>query len=271
MFFKRFRGIYVINLHTRIIYIYILRTTHLATLYLIQIFGVIASLLQTRFISHRHPLPDSPPDSSSEHPYSPQENCENNLNATENIYSSLGQQIYKPTLLNPIITDNLIIGSHIVVSEPSTDSHLLENGTILQDNRLLDNENLRTGTNGLLNGRLLQENDTNLLNERMIISEGNIDSNQQNFVDNCQRNDNLLRRNTSNDLVLIKSSGESPLVHLGFNANVDMSQIPQQNCEAPPMENIVYTNLQNVSKKRKLSQDVPLVKSEPGIRDFYSQ
>lgn len=226
---------------------------------------------------YRHSLPDSPPDSSSEHPYSPQENCESNMNTTENIYTSLGQQIYKPTLLNPILTDNLIIGSHIVVSEPNTESHLLENGNILQDNRLLDTEDLRNSTN-ILNGRLLQENDSTLLSERIILPDGNLESNRQlligattnensqNFVETCQRNDNLLRRNT-NELLLVKNAAEfdkTQLVHLGYNTNVDMPPITQ-NCD-PPMENIqaVYTNLQNVSKKRKLSQDVPLVKSEPG-------
>ncbi|GJQ75423.1 hypothetical protein Trydic_g23591 [Trypoxylus dichotomus] len=221
-----------------------------------------------------HSLPDSPPDSSSEHPYSPQENCENNLTTPENIYTSLGQQIYKSTLLNPILTDNLVIGSHIVVSEPNPESHLLENSSILQDNRLLDGEELRNGTN-ILNGRLLQENDSSLLGDRIILQDGNIESNRQlligsgssensqNFVENCQRNDNLLRRNT-NELLLVKNANEfdkTQLVHLGYNANVEMPSIPQ-NCD-PPMENIqaVYANLQ--PKKRKLSQDVPLVKSEP--------
>ncbi|KAK9746271.1 NDT80 / PhoG like DNA-binding family [Popillia japonica] len=140
-----------------------------------------------------HSLPDSPPDSSSEHPYSPQENCESNMNTTENIYTSLGQQIYKPTLLNPILTDNLIIGSHIVVSEPNTESHLLENGNILQDNRLLDTEDLR--------------NSTNILNEsnRQLLIGATTNENSQNFVETCQRNDNLLRRNT-NELLLVKNA-----------------------------------------------------------------
>lgn len=125
-------------------------------------------------------MPESPPDSSSEHPYSPQEPCEH---PAETIYTTLGGQpaLYKPTLLNPIMSDNLILGSHIVVSAESND-------------QLLDNENMLGDT-------------TNLL---------------------------------------------------GFN-----HAPPAQLCEPQTLDNIVYTNLQNAPKKRKLSQDVTHVKSEP--------
>ncbi|XP_022907094.1 myelin regulatory factor-like protein isoform X1 [Onthophagus taurus] len=80
-----------------------------------------------------HSLPESPPDSSSEHPYSPQETCEQISTPSDAIYSTLGhQQIYKPTLLNPILSNNLIIDSHIVVSDSNPEG-LLENGALLQD------------------------------------------------------------------------------------------------------------------------------------------
>ncbi|XP_065166491.1 myelin regulatory factor isoform X3 [Atheta coriaria] len=71
-----------------------------------------------------HSLPDSPPDSSSEHPYSPSETTDANAlqqqqqSPQDAIYTTLQQaNIYKPQILNPIISDNLILGSHIVVSE----------------------------------------------------------------------------------------------------------------------------------------------------------
>lgn len=86
----------------------------------------------------RHSLPESPPDSSSEHPYSPQDTCEQQIGQPEAIYTTLGQPLYKQqNLLNPIMTDNLILGSHIVVSE-NADGHLLDNGGILMsDGRII--------------------------------------------------------------------------------------------------------------------------------------
>lgn len=61
------------------------------------------------------------------------------------------------------------------------------------------------------------------------------------------------------------------LVHLGYNPGIDVG-IARPNIEnslcggEPGLDNIqtVYTNLQSAPKKRKLSQDSPLVKSEPG-------
>lgn len=71
-------------------------------------------------------MPESPPDSSSEHPYSPQD--------PETIYTTLGQPtLYKPGLLNPIMSDNLILGSHIVVSSENPESSLLDNGNIIMN------------------------------------------------------------------------------------------------------------------------------------------
>lgn len=58
------------------------------------------------------------------------------------------------------------------------------------------------------------------------------------------------------------------MVHLSYNHNIENLQrtnlennICEQSLESIPG---VYTNLQSASKKRKLSQDSPLVKSEPG-------
>lgn len=206
----------------------------------------------------------------------------------------MGQPLYKTNLLNPIITDNLILSSHIVVTEQSNDNQLLDNGNILQD-RLLDSQNI-------LNGRLITENLQSHQQEQNLILDGNNiqqtqqqtadnnrqqqqqqqiliqtqsstnDGNQQNYVD--QRDPNLIRRNP-NDILLVKNNGDydkTQLVHLGFNPNIDTMQIQRTSldnnniCNANNLDNIaVYTNLQNANpKKRKLSQDIPLVKSEPG-------
>ncbi|KAF5290050.1 hypothetical protein FQA39_LY14831 [Lamprigera yunnana] len=213
-----------------------------------------------------HSLPESPPDSSSEHPYSPQDSCDPPISTSEAIYTSLGQPIYKPNILNPIISDNLILGSHIVVTDQNSDSQLLESEGILQDARILVNE-VHSDSN-LLHNRILVSDDAN----RQIVIQNNSDSNQ-NYTDRtvllegCPRGE--VRR--ANDLLLVKNGDyeKSSLVHLGFTSNIDM-QIPQRQhvensiCENN-LENIqaVYTNLQNAPKKRKLSQDLPLVKSEP--------
>lgn len=120
-----------------------------------------------------HSLPESPPDSSSEHPYSPQDGCEAPIAAPESIYTNLTQGIYKPTILSPILTDNLILGSHIVVTDQSNDQQILDNGSILQDNRLL------VGGNGttILSNRIIQDNlqnDPGILQDRMILPENNV-------------------------------------------------------------------------------------------------
>ncbi|XP_025834223.1 myelin regulatory factor [Agrilus planipennis] len=236
-----------------------------------------------------HALPESPPDSSSEHPYSPQDSCDPPISSSDSMYTTLEQPLYKTNLLNPIITDNLILGSHIVVTDHNTDPQLIENGTILTDGRLLVNDDLRTSQN-LLQNRIIQGNETSLLHEhRMLLQDNSLsDSNRQiliqnsgnsnqNYpertlmIDGCPRAEGLTRRN-GNDIVLVKNGDyEKPqLVHLGISPSIDMQQIgtraTMENplCE-PGLDNIqnVYTNLQNSSKKRKLSQDSPLVKSEP--------
>lgn len=63
---------------------------------------------------------------------------------------------------------------------------------------------------------------------------------------------------------------EKSIVHLGYNniENIQRNNIEDNICEQN-LENIqtVYTNL-STAKKRKLSQDQPLVKSEPGIQQI---
>ncbi|XP_063925121.1 myelin regulatory factor isoform X2 [Zophobas morio] len=180
-----------------------------------------------------HSLPESPPDSSSEHPYSPQEGCEGSINPSDNIYTTLGQSIYKPTsIINPMLGDNLILGSHIVVAEQNGEP-LIENGNILQDGRIIVNQN-----DALLPERIIMPED----NRQILL--GNGDSNQ-NFTERGIYKENEFEKNH--------------LVHLGYNSTIENNI-----CE-PNLENIqtVYTNLQSAPKKRKLSQDSPLVKSEP--------
>lgn len=182
-----------------------------------------------------------------------------------------------------------------MVTDQNSESQLFDNGTILQDNRILVNDDLRNNAN-LLTSRILQENvhpDSNLLQDRILLTDpsisehnrpiiihSNSDANQ-NFNDrsvlleNCTRTEN--RRN-GNDLLLVKNTefDKNQLLHLGFNSNLEM-QLPQrQNLDTVICENsidgiqTVYTNLQNVpnSKKRKLSQESPCVKSEPGLNLF---
>lgn len=111
---------------------------------------------------YRHSLPESPPDSSSEHPYSPQDGCEPPIAAsTDAIYTNLTQTIYKPTILNPILADNLILGSHIVVTDQNNEQ-LIDNGGILQDGRLL----VPNGA-GLMNNRII-EGDGGMLQDRIL-------------------------------------------------------------------------------------------------------
>ncbi|XP_044261502.1 myelin regulatory factor isoform X3 [Tribolium madens] len=170
-----------------------------------------------------HSLPESPPDSSSEHPYSPQEGCEPSMNPSETLYTTLGPNIYKPgSIIGPMLSDNLILGSHIVVAEQNGDQ-LIENGNILQDGRIMQDA-----------GLMIPED-----NRQILLTNG--DSNQ-NFTDRG-----------------MYKGDENHLVHLGYSPAIENNL-----CE-PNLDNIqtVYTNLQSAPKKRKLSQDSPLVKSEP--------
>jgi hypothetical protein len=179
-----------------------------------------------------HSLPESPPDSSSEHPYSPQEGCEPAINPSDNIYTTLGPNMYKPaSIINPMLGDNLILGSHIVVAEQNGDQ-LIENGNLLQDGRMI-----------------VSQPDAGLLQERIIMPEDN----RQILLSNGDSNQNFTTRT-------IYKGDDNHLVHLGYNPAIEGNL-----CE-PNLDNMqtVYTNLQSAPKKRKLSQDSPLVKSEPG-------
>ena len=132
-----------------------------------------------------------------------------------------------------MLGDNLILGSHIVVAEQNGEP-LIENGNILQDGRIIVNQN-----DALLPERIIMPED----NRQILL--GNGDSNQ-NFTERGIYKENEFEKNH--------------LVHLGYNSTIENNI-----CE-PNLENIqtVYTNLQSAPKKRKLSQDSPLVKSEPG-------
>lgn len=205
----------------------------------------------------RHSLPESPPDSSSEHPYSPQDTCEQNLNTSETIYTTLGQPMYKPTLLNPIITDNLILGPHIVVTDQNSEQNLLENGGILI------NDDLRSSQT-LINNRIIPENIASDAGP-MILPEAEANRQQQILVQPASDTNQNYAERSDTALLRLMKNGEyekSQLVHLGFGSNVDIApSICESNLEN--MQN-VYTNLQNAPKKRKISQEAPLVKSEPG-------
>lgn len=139
-----------------------------------------------------HVLPDSPPDSGSEHPYSPQESCDQPINQ-EIIYTTLGNSthLYKTdsSILSPILADNLILSGSIVVPTHRHQSLLEENRLIVQnpgdapaptDPRLLvPNQDERLMTNlthldGLTDGRhmIITTPDTTE-NNRIIIQPGN--------------------------------------------------------------------------------------------------
>lgn len=76
-------------------------------------------------------------------------------------------------------------------------------------------------------------------------------------------------QNFDNRNIYKNESYDKNIVHLGYTStnieNLPRAGIENNICEQN-IENIqnVYTNL-SVPKKRKLSQDSPLVKSEPGI------
>lgn len=183
------------------------------------------------------------------------------------------------------ISNNIILGSHIVVTEQNGENRLLDNGNIMQE-RILVGDELRSGN--ILNGRIIQDNlpsDSNLMQERLLLSDGTISEGERQvliqtnhesnppYIENCPRTEANLIRNNNNGVLLINKPEEfdkQQLLHLGFNPNVEMQIPARQNldtviCDNNEIENMqaVYTNLQSAPKKRKLSQDVPLVKSEP--------
>lgn len=148
-----------------------------------------------------------------------------------------------------MLSDNLILGSHIVVAEQNADQ-LIENGNILQDGRII----------------VSQSDTTTLLPDRIILpGETGIADNRQILLANSEPTQNFAERSVYKGDEFDKNH----LVHLGYNTGLDAT-IARTNIEGGLCDNgldgiaTVYTNLQNVSKKRKLSQDSPLVKSEPG-------
>ncbi|KAJ8939737.1 hypothetical protein NQ314_011023 [Rhamnusium bicolor] len=181
-------------------------------------------IVENKRNTNGHSLPESPPDSSSEHPYSPQDGCEAPITAAESIYTNLTQSIYKPTILSPILTDNLILGSHIVVTDQNSEHQLLDNGNILQDNRLLVGGDIRNNTRPIL----------------LPTTES-----AQNFDRGIYKNEDY----------------EKNMVHLSYNHNIDSLQrgsIENNLCEQN-LDNIqgVYTNLQSAPKKEEIITRFP--------------
>ncbi|XP_030749081.1 myelin regulatory factor isoform X2 [Sitophilus oryzae] len=224
-------------------------------------------IVENKRNNNGHSLPDSPPDSSSEHPYSPQDGCEAPLNTPESIYtnlSGLGQNIYKQGILNPILTNNLILGSHIVVTDQNSEGLIDSNG-IIQDNRLLVTQDVRNAN--LLGNRILTDGISS--DHEIILSDNVQDPNRQILLPTVQTEPNS---NYSRSLYEPQKDfvEDKHIVHLGFTSGIE--SLPRSsnldsaiNNVENNIENIpsVYTNLQNVPKKRKLSQDSALVKSEP--------
>ncbi|XP_019878240.1 myelin regulatory factor-like protein isoform X3 [Aethina tumida] len=177
-----------------------------------------------------HSLPESPPDSSSEHPYSPEHGCEAPTvpPATDNLYTNIYKQP-TTTMITPIIAEALIMNSHILVDQ-NGEQQLLENGNMMHGIQ----------TEGMM---LSEEN-----NRQMLLTT----------PDNGQNYDRSLFKNESYE--------KNNLVHVSYSHS--MEQMPRNGMEdnlcEQNLDNIqVYTNLQSVQKKRKLSLDSPLVKSEP--------
>ncbi|XP_044763385.1 myelin regulatory factor [Coccinella septempunctata] len=210
-----------------------------------------------------HSLPESPPDSSSEHPYSPQDGNEPTMSSTDNIYSTMGQGMYKPGILNPIITENLILGSHIVVTEQNGEQQILDNGTLLQDTTMLVNNDMRTGD--LLSGRMMPENlptEQNMLENRLMIpSEGDNRNLLLSGDHHQQTGQNFEER------IYTKVQQEFDKNYVICECNTLELNLPRNGMCEQNVDNMkaVYTNLQNAPKKRKLSQEVVSPKIEPGV------
>lgn len=93
-----------------------------------------------------------------------------------------------------------------------------------------------------------------------------VDNNRQLLLPTSDTSQNFDRSLYKND----EYEKEHNIVHLPFNHNIETIQrtnIDANNLCEQNLDNIqnVYTNLQSASKKRKLSQDSAMVKSEPGI------
>lgn len=104
-------------------------------------------------------MPDSPPDSGSEHPYSPQESCDQPINQ-EIIYTTLGNpnQLYKDSsILNPILAENLILSSSIVVPGQRHQSIIQSDNLVTTEGRFLV-QNTDGADPRLMEGKLLVQN-----------------------------------------------------------------------------------------------------------------
>lgn len=134
---------------------------------------------------------------------------------------------------------------------------------MLENTQILMNEEIRNPMMGPF-----QQGDSGMIQERALLPEN--EGNRHILIQTAQdSNQGYTERpilNENNLVRLVKNTGEydkTQLVHMGLGAGVDM---PNGICEQGGLENVpaVYTNLQNAPKKRKLSQEMPLVKSEPG-------
>ncbi|VEN58112.1 unnamed protein product, partial [Callosobruchus maculatus] len=194
-----------------------------------------------------HSLPDSPPDSSSEHPYSPQDGCPGDptgggqpppSHGSSQHQPTLYTSIYKPEIMSPLlsgtggssVTDGLILGSHIVVADHQSDQ--------------------------ITNAEHLLGTGANLTSDRIILTTA--------------ASDGTVTVSDNNRPILMSTDSPQSFdrnIHLNYNHNIESIQrnnIDNSLCDSN-LDNIqnVYTNLQSIPKKRKLSQDSMLVKSEP--------
>ncbi|XP_044739500.1 myelin regulatory factor homolog 2 isoform X2 [Chrysoperla carnea] len=284
-----------------------------------------------------HHLPESPPDSGSEHPYSPAETTDphpqqlaTDIALTNGIYTTLSR-VTNPTNTNPTMQqtngttlfkhhsqqpnsnqqvnnnngeminqmlsapDHILLGNHptqhhqiltlgntpqtvnrcletsqgcVLIQTPATDvqSHHLLQPASRRDPNIVDigqNRNDYNRTDFKL--PLGHDLDTVMMQQtpvgpRTPRRDSNLTELSQNRNDyNSNRTDLKMTFSTHDlDSVMIQSpmgprvTIGAPLSHSQMDANLENMQA-------------VYTNLQNVSKKRKLSQDIPLVKSEPEL------
>ncbi|CAH0548897.1 unnamed protein product [Brassicogethes aeneus] len=215
-------------------------------------------IVESKRNNNGHSLPESPPDSSSEHPYSPEHGCEPPLAPyTAIAAAAVGggpQNVYKPAaaLINSIIPNGLIsLNPHLVVDQGAGGGGegLLEGGGMLGD----------------VGAAHLQDAQALMADGRIILTEAALDeNNRQILLASQDANQNFERYKT-------EDYDKTSIVHLAYQQHQQQQQLEplpaRTNLEDPSsIESIhatVYTNLQTARKKRKLSQESPLVKSEP--------
>ncbi|XP_066148831.1 myelin regulatory factor-like protein isoform X1 [Euwallacea fornicatus] len=218
------------------------------------------AIVENKRNNNGHSLPESPPDSSSEHPYSPQDGCEAPLNGTDSIYTTLTSN------LGPNIYNNLILGSHIVVTDQNGDGLVDGNEILHQDSRLLVTQDVRNSN--ILSSRMLQNSISS--DHTIILSDNVPDNNRHILLPNVQSEQGAT---FSRPLYEQKEFTDEKhnMVHLTFSpemenvsrTNINSANINIENSLESSLPN-VYTNLQSPCKKRKISQDGnALVKSEP--------